>query len=141
LITFPNFNMISFLKKYLGNIYTPIIWSVLIGILLTLPGSVLPNEGSFKIPQFDKIVHMGMFGGFVFSWNLYLSTRPIAPKRLLRLFFLVFLLGIAYGIGSEYVQKYFIPLRDFDEADIIADMIGASLAYGLSNISLLRTAL
>ena len=116
----------------------PIVWSIVIGILLTLPGSVLPNEGSFKIPQFDKIVHMGMFGGFVFLWNLYLSARPIAPKRLLRLFFIIFLIGIAYGIGSEYVQKYFIPLRDFDEGDIIADMLGASLAYGLSNISLLK---
>ncbi|HZE84657.1 MAG TPA: VanZ family protein [Puia sp.] len=130
--------MIAFLKKFMGNIYMPIVWSIVIGILLTLPGSVLPNEDSFKIPQFDKIVHMGMFGGFVFLWNLYLSVRPIAPKRLLRLFFIVFLTGIAYGIGSEYVQKYFIPLRDFDEGDIIADMLGASLAYGLSNISLLK---
>ena len=58
----------------------------------------------------------------------------MAGKRLLSLFFAVFILGVIYGIGSEYIQKYFIPLRDFDEADIIADMIGASLAYGLSNI-------
>ncbi|HMH20898.1 MAG TPA: VanZ family protein [Puia sp.] len=130
--------MISFFRKYLGNIYIPVLWSVVIGILLTLPGSVLPNEGSFKIPHFDKLVHMGMFGGFVFSWNMYLSTKPMPLKRLLRLFFVVFMISFVYGIGSEYVQKYFIPQRDFDEADIIADMIGASLAYGFSNITLLK---
>ena len=130
--------MIPFLKKYFGNIYTPIIWSVFIGVLLTLPGSVLPNEGSFKIPQFDKLVHIGMFSGFVFLWNLFFSTRQFPLQKLLRLFFLIFIIGVIYGIGSEYVQKYFIPGRDYDEADIIADMIGAGLAYGISHLTLLN---
>jgi VanZ family protein len=130
--------MMNFLRKYFGNLYSPVIWTLIIGILLAMPGSMLPNETHFAIPQFDKIVHISLFGGFVFLWNLYLSVRPIQRARLLRLFFLVFILAEAYGIGMEYVQKYFIPLRDFDEADIIADIIGAGLAYGLSNILLLK---
>jgi VanZ like protein len=129
--------MIPFLKKYLGHLYVAAAWSVFIGVLLTLPGSMLPKEGGFAIPQFDKIVHMSMFGGFVFLWDLWLSNRGIPQKRLLRQFFLVFVLAAVYGIGSEFVQKYFIPMRDFDEADIIADLIGASLGYGFSNIFLL----
>ena len=128
--------MTTFLKKYLGKLLVPIAWTIFMGILLTLPGSMLPNEASFQIPQFDKLVHIGMFGGFVFLWNLYLSNRQHTPKKLLRLFFCVFVLGVIYGIGSEYVQKH-VPGRDFDEADIIADMIGASLAYGISNMMLL----
>src|SRR5258708_32469 len=128
--------MILFLRKYFGNIYSPIVWTLIIGILLALPGSMLPNETYFSIPQFDKIVHISLFGGFVFLWNLYLSTRPIPASRLLRLFFFIFLLAEAYGIGMEYVQKYYIPGRDFDEADIIADIIGAGIAYGISNIIL-----
>jgi VanZ family protein len=130
--------MITFFKKYMANIYMALGWSVLIGILLTLPGSVLPNEGSFKIPNFDKLVHIGMFGGFVFLWNLYLASRQKPLQKLLRLFFLVFIIGVIYGIGSEYVQKYFIPGRDYDQGDIIADMIGASLAYGISHLVLLE---
>lgn len=126
--------MVTFLKKYLGGLYVPIGWSLFMGILLFLPGSMLPHENTFPIPQFDKIVHMGMFGGFVFLWNLYLSNRSMPGKRLLSLFFAIFILALAYGIGSEYIQKYFIPGRDYDNADIIADMIGASLAYGISNI-------
>ena len=130
--------MIPFLRKYFGKIFWPITWTLVIGILLAMPGSMLPNETHFTIPQFDKIVHISLFGGFVFLWNLYLSSRPIPVSRLLRLFFLIFLLAEAYGIGMEYVQKYYIPGRDFDEADIIADIIGAGLAYGISTTTLLR---
>ena len=130
--------MIPFLRKYFGKIFWPITWTLVIGILLAMPGSMLPNETHFTIPQFDKIVHISLFGGFVFLWNLYLSSRPIPVSRLLHLFFLIFLLAEAYGIGMEYVQKYYIPGRDFDEADIIADIIGAGLAYGISTTTLLR---
>jgi len=133
--------MLYFLKKYLGNIYSPIVWSLIVGILCCMPGSMLPSETHFSIPQFDKLVHISMFGGFVFLWNLYLSTRERIPDyQLLRLFFLIFILGVAFGIAMEYTQKYYIPGRDFDEADIIADMAGAGLAYGLSNILLLTNA-
>lgn len=131
--------MIIFLKKYLGRIYAPLVWSLIIAILLCMPGSMLPSESHFTIPQFDKVVHISLFGGFVFLWNLYFSNRRnTQDHRLLRLFFLVFILADIYGIGMEYMQKYYIPGRDFDEADIIADMIGASLAYGLSNVFLLK---
>jgi len=131
--------MIVFLKKYLGNLFFPIAWSLIIGILCCMPGSMLPSETHFTIPQFDKFVHISMFGGFVFLWNLYFCTRrEMSDHRLLRLFFLIFILGVAYGIGMEYTQKYYIPGRDYDEADIIADMLGAGLAYGLSNILLLQ---
>jgi VanZ family protein len=126
--------MIPFLKKYLGKIYIPIAWTLVIGVLLTLPGSMLPSEKGFSIPQFDKLVHIGMFGGFVFLWCLFFSTRAaFTPAKLLRLFFLVFILANAYGIGMEFVQQH-IPMRDYDEADMVADMIGAGLAYGLCNI-------
>jgi VanZ family protein len=129
--------MMAFLKKYFSGWYIPILWSVIMGVLLFMPGSMLPHENTFAIPQFDKIVHIGIFGGFVFLWNLMLSSRVIPLKRLLSLFFVVFLVGIAYGIGSEFIQKYFIPGRDYDNVDIIADMIGAGLGYGIGNIVLL----
>ncbi len=144
-----NLQVIRFLRKRFAKSFYPIAWTLIIGILLALPGSMLPKEQHFTIPQFDKIVHISLFGGFVFLWNLWLAGRPGATGRfgiagrptlanhLLRRFFIVFALGCIYGIGMEYVQKYFIPGRDFDLADIIADMIGAGLAYGLSNIWLL----
>ena len=126
--------MNNFLKKYLGNIYFPIAWTLIIAILLSLPGTMLPSEAHFSIPEFDKLVHISLFGGFVLSWNFYLSKRSVLSPRLLRWFFLVFILGNSFGIGMEFVQKYFIPFRDFDTVDIIADMIGAGIGYGISNV-------
>jgi VanZ family protein len=126
----------KYLRKYFANLYIAIGWSILIFILLSLPGSMIPNESTFVIPNFDKVVHIGLFGGFVLLWSLYFSAKGLPSKKLLRLFFFIFIIAVIYGIGMEYVQKYFIPLRYYDDADIIADMIGAGLAYGLSNLTL-----
>jgi VanZ family protein len=129
--------MIPFLRKYLAALYVPVTWTIIIGVLLTLPGSVLPSETAFKIPQLDKIVHMGLFGGFVFLWSLYLSKRTTALRVLLKWFFIFYIIANVYGISMEYVQKYWIPGRDYDLADIIADMAGAGIAYGLCHLLLL----
>jgi VanZ family protein len=129
---------VIFLQKHFSRLYIPIGWTLVMLILLCLPGSVLPDERQFRIPQFDKLVHIGLFGLFVFLWCLHLSNKEIPAKRLLVLYFYIFIIGAAYGIGMEFVQKYFIPRRDFEEGDIIADLIGASLAYGISNLTLVE---
>jgi VanZ family protein len=130
--------MHNFLKKYLENVYFPIVWTLIIAILLCLPGNMLPNETHFRIPQFDKLIHVSLFAGFVLFWNFYLSRRAFSPAQLLRWFFLIFILGNSLGIGMEFVQKYLIPFRDFDTEDIIADMIGAGIGYGVSNVFFLK---
>jgi len=129
--------MIGFLKKYFAALYIPILWTLTIGILMCIPGKMLPSEAGFSIPQFDKLVHIGLFGGFVFLWSLWLTKRVDAPAVLLRWFFVFYVIANVYGISMEYVQKYWIPGRDYDLADIIADMIGAGLAYGLVHLLLL----
>jgi hypothetical protein len=126
--------MVNFLKKYFGAWYVPVLWTCIVATLCCLPGSLLPSETHFKIPQFDKFVHVSMFGGFVFLWNLYEAKRGRELEKLLKLFFLWYVLGNVFGISTEYIQKYWIPGRDYDQADIIADMIGAGLGYGLSNL-------
>ena len=128
--------MITLLKKYFRHIFYSIAWSVIILILLTLPGSMLPEEKSFKIPNFDKLVHMTLFGGFVLLWSVYFSVKKIAQKKLLIIFFRIFIIACVYGTATEFIQKYFIPSRDFDIADILADIVGAAIAYGICNIYL-----
>ncbi|MBS1598202.1 MAG: VanZ family protein [Bacteroidetes bacterium] len=126
------------LKKYLAKIYPAVTWTLIIFILLALPGQMLPKEQGFTIPNFDKVVHMGLFAGFVLLWCLYYSAKPLPTKKLLRIFFFIFIIGSAYGIGMEYVQKYFIPFRDFDTGDIIFDLIGSGIGYGVSNVNLIK---
>lgn len=124
--------MVAFLRKYFGKLYIPIIWTICAVIGCCLPGSMIPNEQGFKIPNFDKLVHVTMFGGFVFLWNLYLTNRSLALPRLLGLFFFFYMLGNIFGISMEIVQLYWIPGRDYDTYDIIADMFGAGIGYGVS---------
>ena len=130
--------MIRFLRKYAGVLFVPIIWTGIVAFLCFMPGSMVPNEAGFAIPNFDKMVHAGMFGGFAFLWCLYLSNKIADTRVLLRVFFLVYVLANAYGIGSEFIQRCCVPMRDFDALDIIADMIGAGIGYGCSNVFLLR---
>ena len=129
--------MINFLKKYFHHIFYPIAWTIIVLILLTLPGSMLPQEKVFAIPNFDKLVHMGLFGGFVLLWSLYFNKKILNQKKMLVVFFRIFIIASLYGATTEFIQKY-IPSRDFDIADILADVAGAAIAYGIANIFLSR---
>ena len=85
----------------------------------------------------DKIVHVVLFSVFVVFWCYYLSTKPLQQRKLKTFFFFVFLIAALNGIVIEYIQSYFVPFRTFDHGDIIADLIGASVAYGICNVKLL----
>ena len=111
----------------------------MIQVLLCLPGSAIPSEGVFSIPQLDKIVHFILFSGFTFTWCYYFYLKGIPPSRLKTIFFIVYLLTVADGIILEFVQRDYIPNRSFDLLDIIADMAACSIGYGISNIRLLKT--
>ncbi len=124
----------------LSRPYVAIAWTLLIQVLLCLPGSTLPSGGVFEIPQLDKIIHTILFGGLTGFWCYYFFLKGMPASRLKTLFFVVYLLTAINGIALEFVQRDFIPNRSFDQADIIVDLIAASIAYGLCNIKLLKTA-
>jgi VanZ family protein len=102
-----------------------LVWTIVIFVLLSLPGKMLPDESNLGIPQLDKYVHIFLFGSFVFLWSFYyafkmekrISNNSISIRALI--------IACLYGITMEFVQKYFIPNRDFDLYDILADIIGA----------------
>ncbi len=64
---------------------------------------------------------------FLFAKPFRLNSLPIGQKKkwLLR----IVLGGIAYGTIMEFVQKYWIPNRSFELADIAADSVGCALCY------------
>ena len=37
--------------------------------------------------------------------------------------------GLVYGIGMEFIQKYFVPNRSFDLWDIMADAAGCGVGF------------
>lgn len=113
-------------RKFLHSIWLPVIWSVIIFILLIIPGKDFP-EGP-EIPFFDKIIHAFLFGVQVFLWCMY--TWYSRNRTPLGIFLLIFFISCIYGIGMEYVQKYWVANRGFETGDMIADIIG-SICGGL----------
>lgn len=99
-------------------------------ILLTLPGSAFPKKDWLDGIWFDKWVHIGLFSllTLLFCWAFY-KTKD--RSRWKQLFVWSAVLMLVYGIGMEFIQKYFVANRSFDNGDIIADAVGsmAGLAF------------
>ena len=123
-------------KNFLTKRYPALLWSILIFILLALPGSMIPSEVSFSISNFDKYVHISIFCVFVVLWSFYYAAKPAKKNK--SVFFLIFIIACLYGTAMEYVQKYFIPFRDFDLYDIMADVAGAAVGYVIISLLLIR---
>lgn len=97
-----------------------ILWFFITTILLCLPGKKIPRIGFLQhIPQFDKIVHIVLFG--ILSFLFCKSS----PKKY---YWFVAILCALYGVAMEFVQKNYIPNRSFDIWDIVADTIGSFAA-------------
>lgn len=128
------------MKKLTGKLFVPLAWTIFIEVLLCLPGSALPDEAGFHIPNIDKVAHVIIFGAFVGFWCLYFSWKVQTHEKLKVIFFCVFIAAAINGIAIEYIQKYYIPNRSFDQGDIIADLLSAGIGYGICNIKLLTCA-
>ena len=127
------------INRLLRKAFLPIAWTILIQVLLCLPGTTIPSGGFFNIPQLDKIVHVILFGTFTGLWCYYYYLKGKSPGKLKIIFFIIYLLAAINGIVLEFIQLDYIPNRSFDQVDIIADVIASSIAYGICNIKLLRT--
>ena len=112
--------------------WTAIGWTIIIFLLMIMPPGNIPSQGLFRIPHLDKLVHGFLFGGFVWLWYFSLNNNPKSqpPAASLKK---VFLISAFYGISMEFVQ-YFFTNRAFDILDILADILGAAIAWGILSI-------
>lgn len=115
--------------RILKNLSVPVGWTILTIVLLCMPGSTIPSLGSFSFEYLDKVVHFILFGALVFFWSYYLvNVRGVHALR--QLIIWITLAAIILGICLEFVQFYFIPNRDFDPRDIVANSLGAVVIAG-----------
>lgn len=68
-----------------------------------------------------------MFSIMVVLWCRAMLKKHNGSKQLKNIFLRLALIWVAYGIGMEFVQKYFIPGRSFDVGDILADAAGCTV--------------
>ena len=127
-----------YLKKFFESVLPPLSWTVMILVLLCLPGSTLSGIHAPHIPHLDKYVHFLLFMGLGGLWNTYLICKKNSPENLKKGLSLVFLLAVAYGGLLEIVQYCFVPDRSFDVLDIVADAAGAAVAWTIFHFKILR---
>lgn len=121
------------LKKVKPSFIPAIIWLSISTFLLTIPGSVLPQENWLGKIWFDKWVHIGMFAILVWLFCWAIHKKYIKNLKLTNTFIVIGLLCLGYGIGMELVQKYFVVNRSFDTGDIVADAVGCTIGFLYSN--------
>lgn len=101
----------------------PVLWAAFILLLTSIPGSDIPHVGFMSFRSSDKLVHASMYG--VFAW---LALRSLLRAgRPLRQAILVVALGIALFAALDEWHQQFIPGRDMDPFDWLADLTGATI--------------
>lgn len=114
------------------NFLPGIAWFFVVGILTLMPAKDVPQVGWMdNIPNFDKLVHAGLFGGLVFLFALPLLKSPFSQKQKLFYSIRISLAAIVWGITIEFLQKFYVPSRDFDLLDWAADAGGVLIALWL----------
>lgn len=96
-----------------------IIWSLLILVLLSIPGTNVP---SLSIWDYDKVGHAGMFFILVLFW-----MNAVAAKSL-RAMSLIVICGVLLAPLSEVYQSVLPFGRQGDINDALADVAGVVLA-------------
>ncbi len=105
-----------------------VFWTLVILMLCWLPKEVLreveDDSSWFQIPNFDKVVHWGIFLLFTMLWLPVWSSRWR--------FLWVGLAGLVLAVVSEAGQAMPIVGRDASVADAVTDVIGVLLGLVLA---------
>jgi VanZ family protein len=120
-------------KKIPFKYFLPgIAWFFVVGILTLMPANDVPQVNWMdNIPNFDKLVHAGLFGGLAFLFALPLLKSHFSQKQKLNYSIKISLAAIVWGITIEFLQKFYVPSRDFDLLDWAADIVGVIIALWL----------
>jgi VanZ family protein len=110
---------------YLTNhSWLAILWTLVMCVLFFIPTP--PSTQGPLIPHLDKVVHLGLFAGFVVLWGIRLPNATA----------LLVIIGIVFGIVVECIQDGMKLGRSFDVYDIVADSVGVFV--GILTVSLIR---
>lgn len=115
---------VSFIKFIPG-----IAWFFIVLVLICLPNNEIPKIGWLTNINFDKAIHVGVFGllTVLFCWPFYNSSLP--NKERLQYFIKIAIATCVWGLTTEIIQKFFVPGRSFDMFDLAANTLGAVIAF------------
>lgn len=101
-------------------------WTVLIAVLCLLKFSKLP---SFGVSGVDKYVHFTFHFVFTLLWGFYywLKQNELKLQNLVQ----IVIISLSYGILIEILQETLTTTRHADIFDVLANLTGATVAFGL----------
>jgi VanZ family protein len=99
-----------------------IVLTIAVLVLSLMPGSSVPKV---KIPNIDKLVHIGMY--FFLTISYYYGFFNSNSKSLKPLV-LSAIVASLFGFLIEILQHFAVSTRYFDELDILANVIGCFFA-------------
>jgi VanZ family protein len=115
------------IKKFVSFYYRSLIVFLLIFIASTISGKEVQKVNWILIPNFDKLVHLGMY--FCFSFVLIYDLFKAKPDfSSLKIFLISVLSALAYGGFLEVLQGTLTKTRTADILDFLFDTIGGVLA-------------
>jgi VanZ family protein len=114
------------IKKFIPGI----AWFFLVLVLIATPGYSLPKADKWMIQiSYDKIIHMGMFAvmAFLFMYP-FVRSSALTRKQKWHYCIKIAISTAVWGLGTELIQKFFVPSRSFDLTDLLGDAIGGLAA-------------
>lgn len=106
-----------------------ILWLALVCVLSLMPTGSSLNRSVFSWPHMDKVAHVIMYAVMSLTMLKFLQNRGVSQPVIYVLIFC-----ISWGIGIEFLQSSKIINRDFDIADIIANIIGTFIGIGITKL-------
>jgi VanZ family protein len=118
------------IKKFLLSYYRSITIFLLILIASTIPSSEVKKVTWFSIPNFDKIVHLGMY--FCFSFVLIFDISKHKPDfSKLKIYSISVLVALSYGGLLEIIQGTLTKSRSADIFDFLFNIAGALIGVAV----------
>lgn len=122
----PGMNDQLAIKKFIPGI----AWFFLVLVLICLPGDNIPKVESWLTAIFfDKWVHAGLFAILTFLFIYPLTRSDLSQALQKNMAIKIVLAAVIWGLATECIQKFFVPGRDFDIFDWMADGAGVLAAY------------
>ena len=89
-----------------------------------------PEASTGKILHMDKLIHFCLYSmlGFSYAWAISLKKWVAKPMRY---YAIVIVLSGTFGVMDEHYQLYSNMGRQFEYADIVADVLGSVCAASL----------
>ena len=99
-------------------------WMGVIFYFSTLPESATP----FRYILSDKVTHAGEY--FIFAFLIFFALQKTTQVRFSTSFWITLAWIAAYGLSDEIHQLY-VPTRQFDVADLAADVSGMVVLFSI----------